>query len=66
VISPERPEAPSLPRIARGADAQALAFEEFREKLADFAIIVDDQDMRLRVHDAPSLARFAPLCAGLL
>ena len=50
VIAPLRPDAAGLPRVAGDGDAHALAFEEFAEKLADLAVIIDDEDVGCCVH----------------
>jgi hypothetical protein len=36
--------------IAGGGHAQALAFQEFRQKVTNFAVVVDHQNMRQGVH----------------
>ncbi len=36
--------------IPRGGDAQALAFEEFSEQIADFTVIIDDQNVGHGLH----------------
>ena len=40
----------ALLAIPHRGDANALLFQEFGEKIADFAIIIDDEDVRGLVH----------------
>ena len=45
-----RPGAACLPAIPRRGDAQPMLLQEAREQVADFPVVVDQQDMRGRFH----------------
>jgi hypothetical protein len=47
---PVQPGAPRFLAVADGGDADALFLEESRQKIANFAIVIDDEDMRGLVH----------------
>ena len=51
--------AAGLLAVARGGDAQALAFQEFGQQVADFAVVIDDQNMRHGFHGCYN-SRLAP------
>ena len=45
-----QPGAPRLLAVAHRGDPDALLFQEAGEKIADFAVVVDDEDVRGLVH----------------
>src|SRR3712207_9570061 len=58
MVPPERPQAPRFLGVARRGHAHALAFQEPGQEVADLAVVVHDQDVRLlRVHGIPDIAR---------